>query len=95
MKLRLEDIYLVVDTKEELNNVSLIFQSYGYYWRNIDEIAPLHEFTNERHYVTLCSNSLSGHHLEKGYRISFSTSKEYVIEKSKHKIEYNDFITNY
>lgn len=95
MNLRLEDIYLEIKTKEELKKVSLIFRSYGFYWRDKDNIVPIDYESNEIIYTTLSEVNLSEHHYKIGYRLSYDDNDSFAKRKNKSLITVEDFIKNY
>lgn len=95
MKLKIENIYLKIKTKEELEKISLIFQSYGFYWRNKDNIIPFDYKSHQIIYVILSQVNLSDHHHKAGYRLSFDTNDSYATSRNKSLISVEDFIKNY
>lgn len=82
-------IIVTCSNREELQKISLIFLSYGYYWRHKETIIP--ELFSFPYHIILSQRNLDHHHLEKNYRIA--TCRKSLDEyKSKEKLSFEQFI---
>lgn len=94
MQIPIEKTVVECSTQKDLLKVSLIFLSYGYYWRDKETITP-HNIYGFPVYVCISKNNLSNIHRQKNGRISISNSSDFSKQQKYEIISFNDFINTY
>lgn len=94
MQIPIKEIAVKCLDYEDISKVSLIFLSYGYYWRHEETIIPNTD-NNFPFYLCISNVNLNDIHREKNGRISLSETTDYANRNNLTIISVKDFIDTY